>query len=92
MECTTLRKGKNCPLMSKKGCSYPGGACHPVVEKCQGCSRAEEYSGAWYCASFPDPGMKWKNGNCNMATHIVNTPVEKAQKLNPLKASKRGAK
>jgi hypothetical protein len=25
---------------------------------------------AKYCAVFPDPTVKWRLGNCNMATHI----------------------
>jgi hypothetical protein len=34
--------------------------------------------------------MKWKNGNCNLATHVVSTVVTAKAKVNPLKASKRG--
>jgi len=36
--------------------------------------------------------MKWKNGNCNLATHVAKTAVNGKTKLNPLKASKRGSK
>jgi hypothetical protein len=44
-----------------------------------------------YCSACPEPALKWKWGNCNMATHVV-TAAENKQKINPLKASKRGGK
>lgn len=90
MVCSTVRKDKECPFMTAKGCSYNGGICHEIVEKCKGCNRSTEYSSAWYCTSYPDPSLKWKNGNCNLATHVITAPVEVKAKLNPLKASKRG--
>jgi hypothetical protein len=42
-----------------------------------------------YCTAAPDPSLKWKNGSCNMATHIKTTVETQKQKLNPIKASKR---
>ena len=90
MVCITVRKDKECPFMSTKGCSYNGGICHEIIEKCKGCNRSTEYSSAWYCTSYPDPSLKWKNGNCNLATHVVNAAAESKTKLNPIKASKRG--
>lgn len=75
--------------MTKEGCSYEGGVCKTVVEQCDGCGRITEFSSDKYCSSLPDPSLRWKNGNCNMATH-VKTEVGKKQKINPLKASKRG--
>ncbi len=90
MNCATIREGKDCPFMKKKGCTYLGGTCHPVVEQCEGCNRKEEIAGGWYCATFPEPLAKWKNGNCNMATHVKLVSEKKATKVNPLKASKRG--
>jgi hypothetical protein len=36
--------------------------------------------------------MKWKNGNCNLATHVATTVAANKQKINPLKASKRARK
>ena len=76
--------------MSAKGCSYNGGICHEIVEQCNGCNRTRELSNAWYCTACPDPSLKWKNGNCNLATHVKTaTTVESATKINPLKASKR---
>ena len=44
-----------------------------------------------FCASFPDPEAKWRRGSCNLATHVKNEKKETAQKINPLKASKRKA-
>jgi hypothetical protein len=46
-----------------------------------------------YCASFPNPSMKWRSNNCNFATHVkVETQSQQQAKINPLKASKRSTK
>jgi len=43
------------------------------------------------CSAYISPAVKWKNGNCNMATHLIYE--EDVQKFkNPLKASKQGSK
>jgi hypothetical protein len=92
MLCTTVKTGVDCALMTKAGCGFNGGACNPVVDTCEGCQKIKELPTGRYCASYPNPAAKWKTGNCNFATHIK---VEKAQpqgKVNPIKASKRGAK
>ena len=88
MLCQTIKQGKECFLMSKQGCSYNGGGCHPVVEACVGCNKKMSTPHGDYCQCCPDPQVKWKNGNCNHATH-VKRESEKVVKLNPLKASKR---
>jgi len=90
MFCTTIREGKECPFMTANGCTYNGGKCHEMVEQCNGCNRGSEFTTGWYCASCPEPSLKWKNGNCNMASHVKRAAAEKKQKINPLKASKRG--
>ena len=92
MICTTIREGKECPFMTAKGCSYNGGICHEIVEQCNGCNRSIEYKAGWYCSAYPDPTMKWKVGNCNMATHTTTTNKAAKAKINPLKASKRKSK
>ena len=93
MICTTIKEGMECPFMSAKGCSYKGGICHQIVEQCQGCNRGTELSSGWYCTACPEPAVKWKNGNCNLASHVSNTATAAAQtKINPLKASKRGSR
>ena len=92
MICTTIRNGEECVFMTKNGCSYKGGACNAVVEACTGCSRCKEYETGWYCTAVPDPALKWKNGNCNLATHVTMTVKEEKAKLNPIKASKRGGR
>lgn len=89
MICTTIREGKECPFMTKAGCSYKGGICHEIVEQCNGCNRASEFGSGWYCAACPDPAIKWKVGNCNMASHVSNANSTNKAKVNPLKASKR---
>ena len=88
MLCQTIKAGKECFFMSKQGCSYNGGVCYPIVESCQGCGKAVTLSEGVYCQSCPDPQIKWKNGSCNLATHI-KSGAEQVVKLNPLKASKR---
>lgn len=89
MICDTIRKGSECAFMSASGCSYNGGTCLEVLESCNGCNRTAKYEAGWFCTSCPDPSIKWKNGNCNLATHI-QTVAEAKAKVNPLKASKRG--
>ncbi len=92
MICTTIRNGQECPFMTAKGCGYKGGACCAVVEACSGCGRSQEFESGWYCTACPDPSVKWKNGNCNLATHIQAEVAASKQKINPLKASKRAHK
>lgn len=92
MVCTTVKQGKDCPFMNAKGCSYNGGICHEIVEQCNGCKRTSEITTGWYCSACPDPSLKWKNGNCNLATHVSNGSSESKAKINPLKASKRRSK
>lgn len=93
MICETIRKGSECAFMTKKGCSYNGGVCYEIVEKCSGCSRSAQFSSGWYCTSFPEPSRKWNSGHCNMATHVsLATETASGKKINPLKASKRGKK
>jgi len=93
MICTTVRPGYDCPFMTKKGCGYTGGACQPAVEACQGCARTVEVELGWYCNAAPEPALKWKNGICNLATHVKATDERPADtKINPLKASKRAVR
>ena len=92
MICTTIRKGTECAFMTGKGCSYTGGLCHEVIEQCSGCNRSAEFETGWYCTACPEPAIKWKNGNCNFATHVTTTAATNKAKLNPIKASKRGGK
>ncbi len=78
--------------MTAKGCGYNGGVCREVVEQCKGCNRSSEISSGWYCTSCPEPALKWKNGNCNLATHVSTVAKTTKQKINPLKASKRASR
>lgn len=64
----------------------------PIIDKCEGCERVRAFDGQNFCSIFPVPAAKWRMGNrCNMATH-VQVERSAAQKVNPLKASKRAAK
>ena len=89
MICTTVREGDDCVFMTAKGCSYNGGNCAPVIDQCMGCQRTTEVATGVNCMAAPEPSLKWKNGNCNMATHVKLESNTKKQKLNPIKASKR---
>ena len=91
MVCTSVKEGAECFFMSKKGCQFNGGACHPVVEQCDGCQKIFDFPTGNYCLVFPDPASKWRVGNCVMATHIKETDAKSKGKINPLKASKRMA-
>ena len=90
MKCQTIKKGEECFFMTGKGCSYNSGACHPVVEQCEGCGKIKEYNDEKYCSAYPQPELKWKNSSCNFATH-VKRETKKEQVINALKASKRKA-
>jgi len=79
MICTTIKEGVECPFMSAKGCSYNEGSCREIVEMCQGCNRGSEYSSGWYCSACPDPTAKWKNGHCNVASHVSLVAETKKQ-------------
>ena len=92
MNCETIKDGTECAFMSKKGCGFNGGTCYEITENCQGCDRSKEYKTGWYCASVPDPKIKWRRDDCNLATHVSAKAKEKQQKVNPLKASKRAAR
>jgi len=90
MVCSSVKEGDECFFMSEKGCGFNGGTCHIIVEGCEGCQKVAEYPTGKYCTAFPDATAKWRTGNCNMATHLVNTNSKKENgKVNPLKASKR---
>ena len=92
MVCTTAKEGLECPFMTANGCSFNGGICHEIIEPCQGCNRKTEHTSGWYCTACPDPSVRWKNGNCNLATHLTSASAKGKSKVNPLKASKRGSR
>ncbi|MDY7031256.1 MAG: PxxKW family cysteine-rich protein [Thermodesulfobacteriota bacterium] len=89
MICQTVKVGVDCVFMKKKGCSFNGGKCDPIVDSCEGCDRIEEYPSGRFCRSCGSPVSKWSKGKCNFATHIKRENGVKQNKLNPLKASKR---
>ncbi|MGM0453717.1 MAG: PxxKW family cysteine-rich protein [Thermodesulfobacteriota bacterium] len=90
MICETTRKGMECAFMSKNGCTFNGGTCYEIVEPCNGCNRAAQFETGWFCTAAPDPSVKWKNGKCNLATHVKEEAAQTKGKVNPIKASKRG--
>lgn len=92
MICTTVREGQDCVFMANSGCTYNQGSCRQIIDKCEGCARLGEFPTGKFCTVHPDPASKWKIGNCNMATHIVKAAAAAKEKLNPIKASKRGSK
>jgi hypothetical protein len=48
MECVTIKPGTHCLFMKKTGC-FNGGACHPIVEDCEGCGYVMENAQGRYC-------------------------------------------
>ncbi len=92
MICATVKQGAECAFMTKNGCGYNGGSCHPIIETCEGCQKVAELPTGRYCASYPNPASKWKTGNCNFATHVKAEKAQQTTKVNPLKASKRSSK
>ena len=91
MLCQTVKEGVDCFFMKKDGCQFNGGSCHQIIDVCIGCQRIQEFPTGKYCTSFPEPAVKWRSGTCNMATHI-KAEAKTAEKINPLKASKRGGR
>jgi len=91
MVCQTIKEGADCFFMSKSGCQFNGGSCHEIVEQCNGCQKVFDLPAGKFCLSFPDPAIKWRTGICNMATHVKAGKETGNGKINPLKASKRGA-
>ncbi len=93
MDCVTVKSGHPCNFMTRKGCSFNGGECHQVIDKCEGCDRILDMEQGRFCAATPNPGTKWRLGVCNLATHVKSDKKSgEAVKINPLKASKRAAK
>jgi hypothetical protein len=76
---------------TENGVLFNGFILEPVVEQCHGCDRIREIEGEWYCASYSKPASKWRNGNCNFATHLKANQGKGKDKINPIKASKRAA-
>lgn len=91
MVCTSVKAGTECSFMSSKGCLFNGGNCYPITENCEGCQKVMKRPSGNYCLVFPDPAIKWRLGNCSMATHMKVGEEKKNGKINPLKASKRRA-
>ena len=70
MICTTIREGDECVFMTAKGCSYNEGACLTIIDECKGCGRIFKFETGEYCTTAPNPSLKSKNGNGNIATHV----------------------
>ena len=92
MICQTVKAGVECGFMSKKGCGFKGGACNPIIDRCDGCAKVMVVAAGRYCKIYPEPAVKWLSGRCPMATHVKVEVKEVEQKINPLKASKRASK
>ena len=93
MKCATLKPDTECVFMRKDGRSFNGGACHPIVEQCQGCNYVVSFSTGQFCKAYGDPTTKWLDNRCNFATNYqAEATAETNKKLNPLKASKRGGR
>ena len=92
MVCQTVKAGVECAFMTKKGCGFNGGSCYQIIDKCDGCNKIIEHPTGKYCMVYPAPSSKWAVGGCPTATHIKKDLAGSSQKINPLKASKRGSR
>jgi hypothetical protein len=92
MLCQTVKVGVECTFMSKNGCTFTGGSCLTIIESCTGCNKVIDFPTGQYCKVYADPGSRWVTGKCAVASHIVREIKDNAQKINPLKASKRASK
>jgi hypothetical protein len=93
MVCATVKVGMDCAFMTRSGCGFNGGSCHPVVEQCDGCQKVLDLPMGRFCSSYPNPSTKWKSTHCNFATHSkLESQSQQQVKINPLKASKRATK
>jgi len=69
MICTTIRKGKECPMMGKGKCII-NNECKTIIEKCIGSSNIETFKDKHYCSRWVFPEGKWKAGGCDLTTHL----------------------
>ncbi|ORJ63309.1 PxxKW family cysteine-rich protein [Geothermobacter hydrogeniphilus] len=90
MQCQTVLPGTECTFWGKNGCSFEGNSCQQIVEQCEGCARVVEGSIGKVCSVAPAPARKWAVNICNFATHQKVEKKVVEQRINPLKASKRG--
>ncbi|MDR2368681.1 MAG: PxxKW family cysteine-rich protein [Deltaproteobacteria bacterium] len=81
MQCDSVKTGVECSFMAKKGCGFSGGTCRPITEKCEGCDRIKPHGEQKFCAAFPDPTVRWRLGNCSLATHIKTESKSDASKV-----------
>jgi hypothetical protein len=92
MICQTIKIGQDCSFMTKKGCGYNGGSCQSIIDSCGDCNKILETATGKFCRVYPNPAGKWISRKCPTASHIKSEITESAQKINPLKASKRANK
>ena len=71
----------------------------PIIDQCRGCARIITQTSfevkpnvylvpeVKYCKACQVPSAKWKNGNCNLASHVQRAK-EDFKAIDPLKASK----
>ncbi len=92
MQCTLNKPGATCTFATAAGCDFgdPSDTCDTIAEKCEGCANTVSSEGGTYCTLYAAPAAKWAVGYCNMATHL-KLEQKKAQKVNPLKASKKAS-
>ena len=50
----------------------------PLSDNCTGCERVVLTEDR--CSAFISPAAKWRNGNCNLATHVKEEAVSHGKK------------
>ena len=59
-----------------------------LIDKCQGCSHTD----GKYCKAYAFPDKKWKNGDCNFASHIFTEEEKKKIRVGQQKQKRRNRK
>ena len=61
----------------------------PIDEKCKGCKKIELVDEKELCTAYIEPSIKWRLGDCLLATHRIIEVSEKPKKYKPGKYGKK---
>lgn len=61
----------------------------PIDEKCKGCMKTEIVDGHELCLAYIDPPLKWRFGECGLATHHGREIITEKEKYKPGKYGKK---
>jgi hypothetical protein len=84
MICKTTKPGIDCFFMNGNGCQFAGGTCKQIIDKCEGCQKAQDFPTGKYCISFPDPPPNGGSANVIWLPTLKPKPQTRSE-LNPIK-------